>query len=180
MARRLFLFEDPDRVVVGTTGEPGNRTFYLQVREGQAAVSVVLEKVQVAALSERLGELLTAAIGSSLVHLEPTSVPDEAPLDEPLVELFRAGALTIGFDGSSGRVTIEARPVSESGEYPEVDDQDPDGPDLLRVEMDPAQARAFVERAASVLAAGRPACPFCGQPLDPAGHFCPRMNGHLN
>lgn len=180
MARRLFLFEDPDRVVVGTMGEPGNRTFYLQVREGQAAVSVVLEKTQVAALSERLGELLTAAVEAGIVHLDPTSVPDERPLDEPLVELFRAGALAIGFDGGTGRVTIEARPISESGEYPEVDDQDPDGPDLMRVGMGPAQARAFVERAAGVLAAGRPTCPFCGQPLDPGGHFCPRMNGHLN
>jgi uncharacterized repeat protein (TIGR03847 family) len=176
----LFLFKAADRVVVGTTGLPGNRTFYLQVREGRAAVSVVLEKAQVAALSERLGELLTAAIGSGVVRLDPTSVPDEGPLDEPLVELFRAGALSIGFDGSTGRVTIEARPVSESGEYPDVEDDDPDGPDLMRVELSPAQARAFVERAASVLAAGRPTCPFCGQPLDPAGHFCPRMNGHLN
>jgi uncharacterized repeat protein (TIGR03847 family) len=180
MARRLFLFEDPDRVVIGTTGLPGSRTFYLQVREGQAAVSVVLEKAQVAALSERLGELLTAAIGAGIVHLDPTSVPDERPIDEPLVELFRAGALTIGFDGTSGRVTIEVRPVSEDGQYPEVDDQDPDGPDLMRIGMGAAQARGFVERAASILAAGRPTCPFCGQPLEPSGHFCPRMNGHLN
>ena len=23
----------------------------------------------------------------------------------------------------------------------------------------------------------RPACPFCGGPVDPAGHLCPRANG---
>jgi uncharacterized repeat protein (TIGR03847 family) len=180
MARRLFVFQDPDRAAVGTVGEPGNRTFYLQVREGRAAISVALEKTQVAALSRRLGEVLAAAQGSGTIRLGPAHAVDTAPLDEPLVELFRAGALSIGFEAATGRVTIEARPLSENGEYPEVDDEDPAGPDLVRIGLSAEQARGFVERAATVLAAGRPTCPFCGQPLDPAGHFCPRMNGHLN
>jgi uncharacterized repeat protein (TIGR03847 family) len=44
--------------------------------------------------------------------------------------------------------------------------------------MAPAQARAFARRCARVVSAGRPACPFCGQPLDPTGHICPRANGY--
>ena len=32
--------------------------------------------------------------------------------------------------------------------------------------------------ATMLIAAGRPPCPFCGLPLDPEGHVCPRQNGH--
>ena len=58
MPRRRYLFDPPERFVAGTVGEPGDRTFFLQARDGPRVVSVVLEKVQVAVLAERLGELL--------------------------------------------------------------------------------------------------------------------------
>jgi uncharacterized repeat protein (TIGR03847 family) len=45
------------------------------------------------------------------------------------------------------------------------------------VRIDAAHARAFVQRAERVLGAGRPDCPFCGQPIDPDGHLCVRANG---
>ena len=60
----------------------------------------------------------------------------------------------------------------------EDDEEDDDGPDLLRVRMTASAARSFVARAAQVVAAGRPPCPLCGAPLDPLGHICPRRNGH--
>ena len=103
------------------------------------------------------------------------------PLDEPLNEAFRAGSLTLGWDGGAERVLVEARAQDEDGEAidPEDDDdEDEDGPDLLRVRMTAAAARSFVARAAQVVAAGRPPCPLCGAPLDPQGHICPRRNGH--
>jgi uncharacterized repeat protein (TIGR03847 family) len=46
------------------------------------------------------------------------------------------------------------------------------------VRLTPQAARVFIERARRVVAAGRPPCPLCGQPLDPAGHLCPRHNGY--
>jgi len=51
---------------------------------------------------------------------------------------------------------------------------------VLRVRLSPAMALGFAQRATRVLAGGRPACPFCGQPLNPEGHICPRKNGYLN
>ena len=54
-----------------------------------------------------------------------------------------------------------------------------EGPDVFRVQLEATAARAFVERAVTLVAAGRPPCPLCGQPLDPQGHLCPRRNGHL-
>ena len=187
MPRRRYLFDPPERFVAGTVGDPGDRTFFLQARDGARVVSVVLEKVQVAVLADRLGELLSelerrGIEPSGEVSEAPTVDADVAPLDEPLNEAFRAGSLTLGWDGDAERVLVEARATDEDGEPidPEEDDDDDDeGPDLLRVRMTADAARSFVARAARVVAAGRPPCPLCGQPLDPQGHICPRRNGHF-
>ncbi|MDH4143082.1 MAG: DUF3090 family protein [Chloroflexota bacterium] len=188
MPRRRYIFDPPERFIAGTVGEPGDRTFFLQAREGSRLVSVVLEKVQVAVLAERLGQLLS--------ELDRRGVPgaheavdaslgdddlDLGPLDEPLVEAFRAGSLTLGWDGSADRVLVEARAQDEDGEAidpDEDDDEDEDGPDLLRVRITLSAARAFVDQAIQVVASGRLPCPLCGAPLDPRGHICPRRNGH--
>lgn len=184
MARRAFIFDPPDRFVAGTVGEPGRRTFFLQAREGRRVVSVALEKAQVAVLAERLGSLLMELDERGLVETSPAELPsDVGPLDEPLNEAFRAGTLTLGWDGERERVLIEARAQTEEEDEPAgmeaVEDLDlhPDGPDLLRVRLDARSARAFVERAVRVVRAGRPPCPLCGNPLDPQGHICPRRNG---
>ena len=184
MTRRRYTFDPPDRFVAGTVGQPGDRTFFLQARDGVRVVSIVLEKVQVSVLAERLAELLAELErrGVPAAAAGPAGVVDDvAPLDEPLNEAFRAGSLTLGWDGEAERVLLEARAQSEDGEPidpDEDDDDDEDGPDLLRVLMTPAVARTFVARAARVVAAGRPPCPLCGNPLDPQGHICPRRNGH--
>ncbi len=184
MPRRRYLFDPPERFVAGTVGQPGDRTFFLQARDGPRVVSVVMEKVQVAVLAERLGELVAELErrGVAEAALADATFPDDsAPLDEPLNEAFRAGSLTLGWDGGAGRVLVEARAQSEDGEVidpDEDDDEDEDGPDLLRVRISLDAARSFVARAGRVVAAGRPPCPLCGNPLDPQGHICPRQNGH--
>jgi uncharacterized repeat protein (TIGR03847 family) len=204
MPRRRYIFDPPQRFIAGTIGDPGNRTFFLQARDGGRVVSVALEKVQVAVLAERLGDLLGeldrrgVPLGPSedaaddplegvALRADPDADPsvsadeDVAALDEPLVEAFRAGSLTLGWDPDAERVLVEARAQDEDGEAidpDEDDDEDEDGPDLLRVRLTAAAARSFVARAARVVASGRPPCPLCGAPLDPRGHICPRRNGH--
>ena len=175
MTRRLFIFDDPDRFIAGALGEPGDRAFFLQARKGGALVSVGLEKVQVAALAQRLDDLLDAVEAP----VDAASA-DEGGLEEPVVELFRVGAMALAWDPAAEAVVIEAQTPTEDGDYIELPDEADDGPDLLRVRIDPAQARGFVRRAEALVASGRPACPFCGQPLDPQGHFCSRGNGQLN
>lgn len=184
MPRRRYIFDPPERFIAGTVGQPGERVFFLQAREGTRVVSIVLEKVQVAVLAERLGELLAEldrrGIGDAAPNA-PVPAEDTGPLDEPLVEAFRAGSLTLGWDGGAERVLVEARAQDEDGEAidpDDDDDEDEDGPDLLRVRLTAGVARSFVARAERVVAGGRPPCPLCGAPLDPRGHICPRRNGH--
>ena len=196
MARRTYLFDPPERFIAGTVGEPGHRTFFLQARQSARIVSVSLEKVQVAAMADRLGRLLIELAERGIVDIEPGPlVEDVAPLDEPLLEAFRAGTLTLGWDGDLERVIIEARAMTDDDESTDDDDgavddesvaaaiaelmsnDDPDGPDVLRIHLSAIAARAFVERALRVVRSGRLPCPLCGNPLDPQGHICPRRNG---
>jgi uncharacterized repeat protein (TIGR03847 family) len=175
MVRRLFDFDTPDRFVAGAIGEPGSRAFYLQARQGGALVSVGLEKTQVAALAGRISELLDAVEGLEGT-LPPHAAKDDRPLEEPMVELFRVGAMALAWDATAGRVVIEAQPLGDEGAGAEVPDVASESSDLVRVRVEPARARDFVRRAASLVAAGRPGCPFCGQPLEATGHFCPKTN----
>lgn len=184
MSRQIFDFQAPARFVAGTVGMPGERTFFLQARQGSQVTSVALEKAQVAALADRVDQLLdevasTRARAGEVPETAPADLADVAPLDVPIVEEFRVGAMALGWDEASHRVVLEAHAVSEEGgDVPDIADDDPDGPDTLRVWLAPASARAFAERARQVVSAGRPPCPFCSQPLDPQGHVCPRANGY--
>ena len=182
MPRQIFFFDPPDRFVAGTVGQPGERTFFLQASALGRVTSVALEKTQVAVLAERLEELLDEARrrGGDIPTLGPQELEDVAPLDQPIVEEFRVGTLALAWDGDDNKVIIEAIAVTDAEPTDEDDvltDSD-EGPDVLRVRLDPAAAKAFARRATRVVAAGRPPCPFCGQPLDPEGHICPRQNGH--
>jgi uncharacterized repeat protein (TIGR03847 family) len=179
MPRHRYLFDTPERFVAGTVGEPGNRTFFLQAKEGGRVVSVVIEKIQVAVLAQRLSEMLDELERRGVEGADADAVAsaDAVPLDEPLNEAFRVGTMTLGWDTEDDLVLVEAREQTEDEEEDE-DDEAEDGPDLLRVRITASAARRFVARAVQVVAAGRPPCPLCGEPLDPQGHLCPRRNGH--
>jgi uncharacterized repeat protein (TIGR03847 family) len=192
MTHQVHAFEPPERFVAGTVGEPGDRTFFLQARGGGRVVSVALEKVQVSLLAEKLEELLTEAsrrFGVELPDAPVLAVHDNEPLDTPVDEEFRVGTLGLAFDVDSTTVVIEAIEAGEGDAEVDLgaeddpdDDDDEDEPDddldRLRVRLTPEATREFIDRARRVVAAGRPPCPLCGQPLDPAGHLCPRHNGY--
>ena len=192
MPRQVFEFRDPDRFVVGTVGMPGERTFFLQARSGALITSAVIEKQQASVLAERIDQLLNevremqaeqagepAGEPAMIPQQTPAHLADANPLDVPIVEEFRVGAMALGWDDSAARLVVEAHAVTEEGDsVPESGDDDTDGPDPLRVWLEPSRARAFAERARAVVSAGRPPCPFCAQPLDPEGHICPRANGY--
>jgi uncharacterized repeat protein (TIGR03847 family) len=186
--------EQPDRFVAGTVGPPGSRTFFLQARSGSRVTSVALEKQQVSILAERVDLLLDEALRRSggdatIPAVAPVDLRDGEPLDQPIVEEFRVGTITLSWDADDGVVVIELFPVSvasESADDDDADDADVDSSnqdleveaeEVVLVKLQPAYARAFVRRAQSVVSAGRPPCQFCGGPLDPDGHICPRANG---
>ncbi len=188
MARQVHLYDPPERFVAGTVGEPGQRTFFLQARSQGRITSVSLEKQQVALLAEQVDRLLDEVRrvegDATDIPPPPAATADLAPLDQPIEEDFKVATLALGWDPGTDRLVIVAQAPGEGppGEdmtpIIEDEDEDPDGPDVLRVRLTAEMAREFARRAASVVSAGRPPCPFCGLPLDPAGHVCPRQNGY--
>ena len=173
MSRQLFDFPEPERFVVGTVGMPGERTFFLQARFGNSIVSVVIEKQQVAALADRVEQILSAISGTNTGFVREI---DEKPLELPIFEEFRVGTLALGWDDDAEKVVVEAYAVADE-DVPDLGEDDEEGVDTLRVRLTSDQARSFILRARTMVNSGRPACPFCGQPLDPSGHICPRANG---
>jgi uncharacterized repeat protein (TIGR03847 family) len=209
MPRRVYSFDRPDRFMAGALGVPGQRTFFIQASKGSQHISVALEKTQVALLAERIAALLLALREGGVTIGD--ELPGPAPkLTEPVVEQFRVGTMSLGWDGEVGRVVIEAREIGEAdideADTDEEADTDPDEDelaaaegatdegielrslaadmddprDVVRVELEPQAALSFASGALEVVRAGRPPCPLCGAPLDPTGHFCVRRNGHAN
>jgi uncharacterized repeat protein (TIGR03847 family) len=179
MPTRVHEFAWPDRVVVGTIGLPGARTFYLQVRAGTQIVSIALEKQQSALLAEKVDEMLDQLL---TVEGNPHSVPTSTPIElvdndqlEAVQEQFRTGAMSLGWDPTTAQVVIEAYPITDvdpdsNDELPDEDDAEV--PEMLLVRMPVGTARAFAKRTREVVGAGRPACPLCGYPVDADGHVC--------
>ncbi|GAP49466.1 DUF3090 domain-containing protein [Streptomyces azureus] len=192
MSRQVFLYDHPERFVAGTVGLPGRRSFFLQASAGSRVTSVALEKTQVAALAERMDELLDEVVrrsgGSAAVPaVAPSEITDTAPLDTPVEEEFRVGTMALAWDGEEQLMIVEAQALVELDADTEEDlaeaeerllQDEENGPPMLRVRLTGAQARAFAKRALDIVNAGRPPCPLCSLPLDPEGHVCPRQNGY--
>ncbi len=177
--RQLFLFDRPSRFVTGTVGTPGERTFYLQAVDGPRVVSVALEKQQVVVLADRLEQLLDEIVARTGTAL-PAEDADTEALSQPIDEEFRVAAMGLAWDGDAGLVVIEAQAPVEEPEVAEetlLEDVE-EGPDALRVLIEPRRARAFIDRARKLVSAGRPPCPLCNQPLAASGHVCARLNGY--
>lgn len=179
MPTLVHEFSWPDRVVVGTIGLPGARTFYLQVRTGKQIVTIALEKQQSALLAENIDEILDQLM---TVEGNRFSVPTSTPIElvdndqlETVQEQFRTGVMSLGWDPTTAQIVIEAHPITDVDADDNDEFLDEDGPDeseMLLVRMPVGTARAFAKRTREIVGAGRPACPLCGYPIDADGHIC--------
>ncbi|MFV0427895.1 MAG: DUF3090 domain-containing protein [Arachnia sp.] len=167
----LLEFDHPDRCLVGTLGSPGRRQFVFQVTQTGAIASVAVEKLQVATLAKRIAEILDQLAQLGRVRLDDPPA-DQSPLDLPIDLHFRVGAIGLAWDAERGAIQIELFSADLGEQHQDTDDV------LLQVWLTPQLAHEFAARALTEVAAGRPACPFCEQPVHPQGHICPRSNGY--
>jgi uncharacterized repeat protein (TIGR03847 family) len=157
-----FEIPEVDHLTTGAIGPPGQRVFYLQARHGTQVVSLRLEKTQVAALA--------AYLAAMLADMPPAGDIPTVGMDliEPVVAEWVVGSLGVTYDEDADRVVIVAEELVEEGE---------EGASA-HITATREQIAALSVHGAEAVAAGRPPCPLCGQPLDPQGHTCPRLNGH--
>jgi uncharacterized repeat protein (TIGR03847 family) len=193
---RSFELLDVEWATVGTVGPPGQRVFYLQARQGHEQVTLKLEKQQVAAMAQFLGEIL-----SDLPVAGPIPDDDTLALAEPVEAEWAVGGLQLAYDSEADRIVIVAEEIASDEEPDDADDPDgtgaggpasggpasggpsiggdpPDDRGMGRLNLTRTQAAAIVRRGWDLVSAGRPTCALCGRPIDPDGHSCPRTNGH--
>jgi uncharacterized repeat protein (TIGR03847 family) len=188
-----FDFGEVEALLAVAIGEPGDRTFYFQVHGPKAAYNFKAEKVQVRGIAEYLEKLADASgVGGS------APLPKAAPIDT--IE-WTVGEVTVALEETAGRIHVVLSAISEfseveaeaeflglfdaeiseeGGPSDEDTEDDPDEEDdnagVARLVLTPALARSFAVAAKELVAAGREICDLCGLPIDPGGHFCPRMN----
>jgi len=173
----FFEFDEVDSFAATAIGEPGSRVFYLHARAGDQQVTVKCEKQQVTAISQYLRRVL-----SDLPPPEDRALPGAVELGAELEDLanqaFVLGPIGLGYDRGNDRVLVQLEELVASDA--EDDDEEPaePAPDRghIRLYVTRSQAAAFCDHADEVVAAGRPLCMWCGFPMDPEGHPCPRMN----
>jgi uncharacterized repeat protein (TIGR03847 family) len=165
-----YEFTKPERFVSGTVGEPGERAFYLQLRSNSRLFSVAVEKAQVQAISARI-EVMVAEIrkANPLMNVEKFPI-DDAPLESPIDAEFQVGAMSLAWDEESKLICVELFELED-------DEEDSEG-EVVELNITVAMAAAVATRSKAVVNAGRLPCPFCGIPIDPRGHLCPRANGY--
>jgi uncharacterized repeat protein (TIGR03847 family) len=168
---RSFELPDVDWVTVGTVGEPGHRTFYLQARRGSEVVTLKLEKQQVATMSQFLGEIL-----SDLPTPGEVLGGESLDLVEPVEAEWPVGRIQLAYDGDTDRIVILADELTAEEEPDPGDTSEELG--TGRFALTRPQAAGVARRGIELVGAGRPTCMLCGHPIDPEGHSCPRTNGH--
>jgi uncharacterized repeat protein (TIGR03847 family) len=158
-----FDLVDVDKLTVGAVGEPGRRVFVLQVRQASQVVTLKLEKSQTAALAAYLDRLLEDLPDPTL------DLPEDLDLEEPTEPEWVIGSLGVAYDEALDRLVLVAE---------EAVDEDAEDRARARISATREQVTALARRGTELVQSGRPPCPLCGYPLDPAGHACPRANGH--
>ena len=161
-------FDDAALVTVGTVGKPGQRTFYLQARQGREYVTLVAEKEQVRALAQALDRLSDEIIANNpLVSPGDESVfVRDMSLTEPLEPVFRIAQIGLGYDADRDMCVLILQGLAD----------DEDDVPAVRICFRRELMRGLSEHADRVIAGGRRLCGNCGRPMDPEGHFCPQMN----
>ena len=171
MPYQTFDLKPVDRITADAIGEPGKRVFYLQARQGNQLVTIICEKEHVAALALAVDDvLLSMAGGDADAVVEPDPVIHRGmDLEYPVEPAFRARRVNLGLDQASEYLVV----IADEG----IDEEDDVLPSVARFWATPAQMRAFSIHGQQIVAAGRPICAMCGEPIEPEGHFCPRKNG---
>lgn len=162
-------FDHVDKFTVGTVGRPGDRTFFLQIRADETRLALKCEKQQAAAIAQYLDKVL-----ADLPPVEERPITGAMELTPPVEPVFVLGPIGLGYDRSNDKVLLQLEEVGEVDEEGEMVDDESRG--HVRIYITRGQAAAFAKHAGHVIESGRAECTWCGNPMDPDGHACPRMN----
>lgn len=173
MAVEEIDLKPTERITTDATGKPGKRVFYIQGQKGDQVITLLVEKVQIQTMSLGVEEFI------SEVHKRFPNLPEAAGefIEEdmhihlPVDPLFRIGDLGLAYDTEEDLLVLVAREAAAEGE-------DPEQLRTVRFWCTRSQILALSRWSLELSSRGRPVCPYCGEPMNPEGHFCPKRNGH--
>ena len=177
MPRIIYRHENIFRFIVSAIGEPGEREFFLQIKSPDGINTIAVEKEQVRALSEQISNLIAEVRRAGLVGKNDISIAakiDNEPIEFPIEKDFQLGIANLAWKNKEIELTLQA---ISSDDLLLLDDLE-EGPDLIIFSIPIDLAKGFCVRANDLINQGRPACPFCGLPMNASGHLCPRANGY--
>ena len=161
-------------ITTDAIGPAGKRVFYIQAWKDDRTVTLICEKTQIQSLAVGVEQFL-ADVNTKFADLPDASADydeDQMHVHPPVEPLFRVGQLGLGYDPDADLVALELRELAEGEEKAKEELA------IVRLWCTRSQLRALANWGLEIAARGRPLCPQCGQPMDPAGHFCARKNGH--
>lgn len=155
---------DAERIQIEAIGQPGERRFrLLAIVKGQT-YAIWMEKQQVQALGLALEQMLDRLPDDPIL----SSPPSLMEFDRDTRKQFRVGRMELGYDDDEDRLVIVAHDINGPEE----------GEATFACRITREQGRELSAEAAAVVAAGRPRCTMCGEPMGPGPHVCPQQNGH--
>jgi uncharacterized repeat protein (TIGR03847 family) len=164
----IYELDPVDRIAVAALGEPGRRRFFLLAVGSGRTLTLACEKTQIQALLVRLHQMIEAQ------GIEAAGKPGPAPSLEPGEPEWQVGEMGLGYHEARQMFVLVASEGAAAAEGSEPTSEDAPS---VRFWLRHDQVVAFSKQAEEVLSAGRPLCPRCGLPMDPAGHPCPVSNG---
>ena len=163
MARHIEL-NPVSFLTIGTIGEPGQRTFYLQGSGSSETVSLTIEKEQAATLAANFESLL-----KELAEKHPTTPSEQEDtvwrdmrLKEPVQALFRVGNMGLGYNEETDQIVLVAYELVDEDEEPNV----------VSYWATREQVKLLIAQTNSIVKKGR----F----FDPGIQFVPKRNGHVS
>lgn len=176
-------FGTPDYFEPQSIGAPGNRRFRVITGYQGRTAALWLERDQLQAFSVSLQQLVAQVSGEDVLRPAldtppPPPTPREDFPDAPDME-FQVGPIALGYDEEEEQIVILIAPIEivEIDGIPTLNEQvEPQ----FRASLSQTEADQFIRSAESILAAGRPRCPYCGQALNRPNepHGCIKQNGH--
>jgi len=160
-------------ITTDAIGQPGKRVFYIQGWQDERTITLIVEKLQIQSLAVGVEQFLAeiATRYSDLPEASGEYSEEKMRIHPPVDPLFRTGEIGLGYDSDNDLVVLIARELL-------AEDQDPNEASVVRFWCTRSQLYAMGRWGLEVSGRGRPVCPYCGQPMDPSGHFCPKRNGH--
>lgn len=199
-----YEFSNLDGFSCGAIGPKGKRIFYVQLREGEMILSLKMEKQQVAALTDFLDNTLAEVFNHHVPKKEEEGygfldsfgggeLPPEDSLAGEDPEDLAAAAASQAFlsdydepffsdpDAPDWIVGKIGAAYQQSKDFivlwmEELAAEEGESQSIAKFPLQVEQASNFVRQARTVMAAGRPPCPYCRAPLNWEDGFCPCWN----